>query len=258
MLATTPGNIGVMASMAADYSKNAPLVSLIQLMRFTSVIIAVPMIANVAIAPPAHASVSAIASHLLTIQVERLPLSILVLATAFLAVYGGSKLKIPVAGFFCAIATGLAFGALPSLLPSVAAFDFRLPPLVNGVGQILLGVTIGEYWGINPPLKWSTVGRALVPVGLMFGAGFLAAAAARLLTAWDWLTCLLVTAPGGSPEMIWIALSLHHNIEIVTAGHVIRLLIINLSLPLLISLACYLDQRLARPALEVRIEGARE
>lgn len=246
MLATTPGNIGVMASMAADYSKNTPLVSLIQLMRFTSVIFVVPMIANTTIAPATHSSVSELISHFLTIQVERLPVAVLVLATAWLAVYGGSKLKIPVAGFFCAIATGLGFTLLPALFPSLPVLDFRLPPLIIVVGQILLGITIGEFWGVNPRLKRSTVLYALAPVGLMFGAGFLAAAVARLLTSWDWLTCLLVTAPGGSPEMIWIALTLNHNTEIVTAGHLIRLLIINLSLPLLISLACYLDQRFAR------------
>jgi uncharacterized protein len=55
---------------------------------------------------------------------------------------------------------------------------------------------------------------------------------ASSLTNWDWLTCLLVTAPGGSAEMILVALSLNHNVEIVTAGHLIRLLAINCSLPL--------------------------
>ncbi len=242
MLATSPGNIGVMASIAADYSKSASLVSLVQLMRFTSVILVMPMIVNGAIAHSTHSSFKELLSPLLTLQISQLPLSCLILAVASLAVYLGGKLKIPVAGFFCAIAIGLAFDILPLLFPPLASFDFRLPPLFSVVGQVLLGITIGEYWGINPRLKGSTVANAVIPVSLMFGVTFLAAAGARLLTSWDWLTCLLIAAPGGSPEMIWIALTLNHNVEIVTAGHLIRLLIINLSLPGLISVACYLDR----------------
>ncbi|WP_421656884.1 AbrB family transcriptional regulator [Leptothermofonsia sp. ETS-13] len=242
MLATSPGNIGVMASMAADYSKSASLVSLVQLMRFTSVILVMPMIANRAIAHSTHPSFKELLNSLLTLQISQLSLPCLVLAVTSLAVYLAGKLKIPVAGFFCAIAIGLVFDILPFLFPPLASFDFRLPPLFNIVGQVLLGITIGEYWGINPKLKGSTVTNAVIPVSLMFGVTFLAAAGARLLTSWDWLTCLLIAAPGGSPEMIWIALTLNHNVEIITAGHLIRLLIINLSLPGLISVACYLDR----------------
>jgi uncharacterized membrane protein AbrB (regulator of aidB expression) len=54
------------------------------------------------------------------------------------------------------------------------------------------------------------------------------------LTHWDWLTCLLMAAPGGSPEMILIALVLNHNVETITAAHLVRLLAINIYLPLLI------------------------
>jgi uncharacterized protein len=133
-------------------------------------------------------------------------------------------------------------------LLSVTYLDFNLPPLLKVVGQILLGTTIGEYWGINPRLEKWTIARAAVPVTLTFLAGFLAAAIARLLTDWDWLTCLLVTAPGGSPEMIWIALALNHNIEIVTAGHLIRLLLLNLSLPVLVSLVTRLEPHFAAQA----------
>jgi uncharacterized membrane protein AbrB (regulator of aidB expression) len=70
----------------------------------------------------------------------------------------------------------------------------------------------------------------------------LSAAIAKLSTNWDWLTCLLVAAPGGSPEMILIALTLNHNVEIVTLGHLIRLLTINLALPGLVVLVRYLEQ----------------
>jgi len=126
---------------------------------------------------------------------------------------------------------------------NIATADFSLPPLFNLVGQILLGITIGEYWGMNPNLSRATVARATVPVMITFVAGLLLAGIARLVTSWDWLTCLLVTAPGGSPEMIWIALSLNHDVEIVTAGHLLRLVAINALLPAMIVIGQYFEQR---------------
>lgn len=81
---------------------------------------------------------------------------------------------------------------------------------------------------------------------MTIGAGLIAAAIARLLTSWDWLTCILVTAPGGAPEMILVALALEHNVEIVTAGHLVRLLAINGSLPLWILFFRFLDRHLSR------------
>lgn len=42
------------------------------------------------------------------------------------------------------------------------------------IGQVLLGVTIGEYWGINPKLNFATIIRSLLPVVLMVITAFLA------------------------------------------------------------------------------------
>ena len=41
-----------------------------------------------------------------------------------------------------------------------------------------------------------------------------------------------MTAPGGSTEMILVALALDHNPEIVTIAHSVRLMALNLFLPL--------------------------
>jgi uncharacterized protein len=237
LLATTPGNIGVMASIAADYSKNTALVSLVQLTRFTTVIFVMPLIANVTTEQSTRESLSRTVQKIMMVSWQDLRISALVIIVTLVAVYFGTKLKIPMAAFLCAIATGLIFDLLPFIFPVFAQIDFHLPLLFNLIGQILLGITIGEYWGINPRLKLFTVVRSFTPVVLMLMTAFLAAILIQHLTGWDWLTCLLVTAPGGSPEMIWISLTLHQDTDIVTASHVIRLLIINLSLPLLLTIA---------------------
>jgi hypothetical protein len=244
VLATTPGNIGVMATVAADYSKNSALVTIVQLMRFTTVIFVMPLIANVALAGANHPTIPSFIHQVLTVSWHELKLSILIISAGLLVAYLSGKLRVPMAVFLSAIAVGLGFDLLPLVLTN-SPTDFQLPLFFNLLGQILLGITIGEYWGINPKLKLLTVVRAIVPVVLMLGAGLLAAGLIHQLTEWDWLTCLLVTAPGGSPEMIWIAIALNQDSDIITAGHVIRLLTINLSLPLVISIGSYLqNQRL--------------
>ncbi|MGA7937342.1 MAG: AbrB family transcriptional regulator [Kovacikia sp.] len=241
-LATTPGSIGIMVSIAADYEKNAALVSLVQLIRFTTIILVVPLIAHVAYFPNIWDTLHALTEDLGFFNPTYLLLLFVILSATYLAVYWGGKLKIPVATFFCPIIVGVIVASLLIYLPSKTPIHFSFPPALRVLGQILLGTTIGEYWGMNPHLGRATFARALVPVILMFFAGGLAATFAKLFIHADWLTCLLLAAPGGSPEMIWISLTLNHNVEIVTAGHLVRLLTLNLALPGLVSLVCYLDE----------------
>ena len=250
MLATTPGNLGVMASIAADYDKNTSLVSLVQLLRFTTVTIVVPICINLFahadpaenVSSPISALINGVSINFSSLNITYLLLLGSVLLLSVIAVYIGGKLRIPVTTLLGPILVGLTFNELLNLVLPVA-IEFKLPPLVNLLGQILLGITIGEYWGMKPELTKSTVAYAVLPTTLTLISGAISAGIALLLTSWDWLTCLLLTAPGGSPEMIWIALTLHHDVELVTAGHLIRLVAINLSLPALVSFACYLEAR---------------
>ncbi|MCU0548907.1 MAG: AbrB family transcriptional regulator [Leptolyngbya sp. Prado105] len=254
LLATTPGNIGVMASIAAEYTENTALVSLVQLMRFTTVVAGMPLLANVAFTRSNSEEVAAIIQSIIKISWTDLQTSLGFIGITLIAVYFGTKLRIPIAAFLCAIAVGLIFDLLPLVFPILTQFDFQLPIFFNLIGQILLGITIGEYWGINPRLKILSVVRSIVPVGLMSITAFLAALIIRALTQWDWLTCLLVASPGGSPEMIWIALTLQQDTEIVTAGHLVRLLTINLSLPLLLALVPMLKPEIHESATPVSVD----
>jgi hypothetical protein len=252
MLATSPGNIGVMASIAADYGKNATLVSLVQLMRFTAITFVVPLMANVTQPHTLRATLNPLTPGALEMDPTYWLWLVGVLVTAGVAARLGGKMKIPVAALLCPIAVGAVFNSLVNSVPWLPSVEFSLPPLLNLVGQILLGITIGEYWGMNPRFSRFTITRALLPTLLTFVVGVLAAGIAKLLTPWDWLTCLLVTAPGGSPEMIWIALGLGHNVDIVTAGHLVRLIALNVTLPVLVLVAQRLDQRLPTETRELR------
>jgi len=230
LLATVPGGVSIMSSFAADYGRNVALVSLVQVMRVTTVVILMPLLARATAARTAVALPSP--SPWITLDPTQLGL----LAIAFLFTGWGAflaiRLKVPSPPFFGALIAGVAFHPLLASLPFVSDFDFSPPRLVNIVGQGLLGITIGEYWGNKPEIRGQMVGYAILSVSLTIASGFLTALLALKLTHWDWLTCILVAAPGGAAEMIVVALTFNHDIEVITAAHLVRLIAINSLLPL--------------------------
>ncbi|MBW4669941.1 MAG: AbrB family transcriptional regulator [Cyanomargarita calcarea GSE-NOS-MK-12-04C] len=249
MLATVPGGVGIMAALAADYGRNVTLVALVQVIRVTSVVLLIPFVARVSsFGSSLNPQTLPAKGVLFSLEPSYLGLLILALLISGLVVYLALLCKIPAAPFFGALLVGIGFNPILNLLPFVTDINFTPPPLINLLGQILLGITIGEYWGDKPQLEKQTITYAFMSVGMTLIAGAIAAILAMQLTSWDWLTCLLVTAPGGSAEIILVALALNHNVEIVTAGHLVRLIAINCSLPLWIFLFRRLDNKLEEAA----------
>jgi uncharacterized protein len=243
MLATVPGGIGIMSSLAADYGKNVHLVSLVQVMRVTSVILLIPFLAKASLTHSSDGVIRPNIASWRSFELSELGLLILALLASALGVALANRIRVPAAEFFGAIAVGMAFNPCLSVLPGVSELHFNPPLWLNVAGQILLGITVGEYWGEKPRLQTQEIVYACFSVAMTLAAGFLTATLAMHLTSWDWLTCLLVTAPGGAPEMILAALTLHHNVETVTAGHLVRLMAINGSLPIWVLLFRHFESR---------------
>lgn len=242
IIASTPGGVGIMSSFAAEYNKDVSLVSLIQVIRVTSVVIIIPIMAR-SLANSNGTPVSNLMKNLLPTNYLSLLLLIILLTCAFLVVQLAKKWQIPTPFFFGALIVGTSFSYLLKTVPFLPEIHFTPPYIVSLVGQALLGISIGESWGNNPKIKKRIIFYALIPVSLTIATGFIAASFAALLTPWDWLTCILVTAPGGSAEMVLVALSLNHNVEVVTAGHLMRLIALNVSLPLWLLFFRYLEER---------------
>jgi hypothetical protein len=241
MLATVPGGVGVMSAIAADYNRNVTLVALVQIIRVTSVVLFIPLIARLAGASQFNQVTLPGKGALLNLEPSYLGLLLLALLVTYLVVNVAELLKIPAGAFFAALLVGISFSPLLNYLFINNHIEFIPPRLFNFIGQILLGITIGEYWGDKTSVGKKTIAYALMSTIMTLIAGAIAAIIVWKLTPWDWLTCLLVTAPGGSAEMILVALALDHNVEIVTAGHLVRLIAINCSLPLWVFLFRRLD-----------------
>ena len=245
MLATTPGGVGIMSSFAAEYNKDVSLVSLVQVIRVTSVVIIIPIIAR-SLTNTKTTSISSLIKNLLPKDSLSLLLLIILLICTFLVVQIAKKLQIPTPFFFGALLAGISFSYCLNSAPFLPEINFTPPYIVNLIGQALLGISIGESWGNNEKINKITIFYALIPVSLTIIAGFIASGFAMLFTSWDWLSCMLVTAPGGSAEMVLVALSLNHDVEIVTAGHLMRLIALNASLPLWLMFFRYLEEREAK------------
>ncbi|MEM7725438.1 MAG: AbrB family transcriptional regulator [Cyanobacteria bacterium P01_A01_bin.45] len=249
MLATVPGGVGVMSAIAADYDKNVTLVALVQVIRVTSVVILIPLIARISTDYDAIEAVNIVESNLGSLSnyftASNLILSILVIFLSIAAVNLSILLKVPAAHFFATLMLGLLFHPLINHLPMMAEIKFNLPSGVAIFGQILLGITVGEYWGKETTFQKKTVAYALISTFMTLLAGAIASLMAMKLTDWDWLTCMLVTAPGGAAEMILVALTLNHDVEVVTIGHLVRLIAINSSLPIWVYLFRRLDTQVS-------------
>jgi membrane AbrB-like protein len=240
LLATMPGGVSIMATVAAEYDKDVMLVSTLQLARILSVVVVIPLWVNM----------TAFQENLSGLEPEivmELGRVILLVFVAIVCAAVGSFLaqlcRIPVAPMFGSMISGLVFGSVLTQLPAQWA-AFTLPALVIVSGQVLMGTSIGESMSKQPATDWRVLFGALQVIALTLVAGVLSAALIKLFTSWSWLTCILATAPGGASEMVIISLIFdQNNVGSVTSSHLVRLMAINGLLPLWILLFRHLDRR---------------
>lgn len=234
ILATMPGIAAVITSLAADYTREVSRVAVVQVLRLTTIILLVPFFARWVAGRPAVTPPSPWMTGLGEAHWASWGLLAGALAVGGLGAWGAQRLRWPAGAFVGALGGTLLWTwGLAWLRPAV---HWVCPPVVQMLGQVLLGTVIGEYWALEPVLEWSVLLQALIPVGLTVTAGLGTAWVAWVLTPWDWLTCWLVTVPGGATEMVLVALALDQDVDLVTAGHLLRLVVLNTAIPLGLSL----------------------
>lgn len=230
MLATLPGGVGIMASVAADYGRNVPLVALVQATRVAAVVVFISVLVG---SPSQNASHGSSLSGFDFQAVFGDAVDLMVLLSALLLIFVlvpfATFLRVPVAPLLSAMFVGTVYSVILPMFARTSGFN--PPEMLDVVGQLLLGITIGEYLGRKLDLRLRTVVYGLASVVATVLVGLIAAGVASFLTPWEWLTCVLVTAPGGAPEMIVLALALDQDVELVTTGQVMRQLAINGLLP---------------------------
>lgn len=133
---------------------------------------------------------------------------------------------------------GMLLGSL--LLSGVVHFlgwaPGRVPMWMLNWGQVLLGSWVGSRF---VDFDWSLFGRIMIgttaAVGASMAVSVLFAMTAAALFGVSFGTALIAYAPGGQDSMMVLALTLGVDPIFVSAHHLARYFIINLTLPFLIS-----------------------
>lgn len=225
-LSTLPGGIGVMASVAAERGRPAPFVALVQGARVAAVVSIVPILITVAESGP-----SPILEPLLLSDGAMWLIYGALLLGAVLASGVATRLRVPVASLLGPLIFGIAVAvALP--LISDGALSLELPYLHIIVAQVLLGITVGEYLAQPVTVTRSMLGGALLGVAGTLAVAFSLAVLLTWLTSWSLVTCILMMAPGGAPEMIALAAGTDAQIHLVVFSQLARQLTVNMLMPL--------------------------
>lgn len=227
-LATLPGGIGIMSSVAAERGGSPTLVALVQGARVALVVSIVPVILLIGGAPAVdHGDVP----PLLPVDGNGYLVWALLLAGGFIAAAIATRLNVPVASLLGPMVLGLLaaviFGALVS-----DADPLEVPYLHSVVGQALLGITVGEYLAQDARVSRKAALGGMAGVAATMVLSLLVAVVLTLLTPWSFLTCVLMTAPGGAPEMIVLAAASPSELHLVVLAQMARQIAVNLLMPL--------------------------
>lgn len=228
-LATLPGGIGIMASVAAERGAAAPLVALIQGVRITVVVSVIPAI--LVLRGAEGGTAEAAGSAVLPTNAAGYAWWAALVAAAFAAAGVARRLGVPVASLLGPMALGLLAAFALRLLPGDAD-PLSLPYLHAVVGQALLGITVGEYLAQDSRTSRRAVAGGFAGVLATFALSLAVAVVLTAVTPWSFLTCVLMMAPGGAPEMIVLAAATPSELHLVVIAQMTRQVAVNALMPL--------------------------
>jgi membrane AbrB-like protein len=227
-LATLPGGIGIMASVAAETGGKPALVALVQGVRVALVVSVIPAII---VLGGGAASAESELPAVLPQAPGGYAVWAALLVGAFLASTAAKRLGVPVASLLGPMALGLVAAlAVRLVLPGAEALE--VPYLHSVAGQALLGITVGEYLAQDSRTTRRAFAGGFAGVVATFALSLAVAVLVHALTPWSFLTCVLLMAPGGAPEMIVLAAATPSELHLVVIAQMARQIAVNALMPL--------------------------
>jgi uncharacterized protein len=227
-LATLPGGIGIMASVAAETGGAPALVALVQGVRVAVVVSAIPAIV---VLGGGAASADAEIPNVLPGSPAGYAVWASLVAGAFAAASAARRVGVPVASLLGPMAFGIAV-ALVVRFAAPGAGAVELPYVHAVVGQALLGITVGEYLAQDSRTTRLAAAGGFGGVLATFALSLVVAVVVHALTPWSFLTCVLMMAPGGAPEMIVLAAATPSELHLVVIAQMTRQIAVNALMPL--------------------------
>ncbi|HJE57271.1 MAG TPA: AbrB family transcriptional regulator [Nocardiopsis listeri] len=226
-LATLPGGLAIMPSVAVEHGRPPTLIAMIQASRLTVVICAVPLLAPF-LGEVNEAPVTELL-HLPT-GIGGWVFWIVLLVLAPLAAMAGRRLRVPVPALLGPMFAAIVFTVALRVGGVDVAF-LQVPFLQEVVGQVFLGLTVGEYLAQRARHSARQILGGLLGVAGTFVLALVLAAVMTPLTPWSFMTCLLVVAPGGAPEMVVVAAAVDADLHVVVLAQTVRQVAVNALMP---------------------------
>lgn len=212
-----PGGVAEMSVMAEKHGGDTALVAMGQSLRVILIVLTTPF-AVIALANM-DKSAAVFVEEVRAFDFLWLPLLITIIAALALG-WAFDRLKVMNAWFLAGLAVGLA-AVLGPWEPSY------IPPFIPHLSQVLIGLALGAR--ITP----NTVGkmRHLLPLCicstlLLMMVGFALVPILHWISGIDMPSLILATSPGGVAEMSITARDLHLVAPLVTAYHLVRILLV--------------------------------
>ncbi len=221
---SAPAGMQDMALIAADYGANTLYVSIVQMLRIVCIVTFMPafykfIMRRKNILPAAQAENQPQAAGRAGSPAPANALGRFAL-TAAAAVAGGSLFK------FWGVKSGALIGAIVAVAClSIFTRLAYLPRFVKTATQICAGAYVGAQMNER---AIEMLPSLLVPIAIMllgmFVFVYFAGALMRRISRLDWLTCLLVSTPGGIQEMSLMAQEFECDSTKVALMHVVRIM----------------------------------
>jgi membrane AbrB-like protein len=221
-LASAPGGMSQVLAAAAEIGADLRAIAIVQSMRV--VIIAVGLPSGLALLGLAGHIVRPPGPPLTLASLDQLAI---LLAAASVGGYLAHRFRMP---------GGLLFGAMftSAGLHGSAIIDVAMPWWVTNTAAIALGAIIGtRFANMRFRLFVSFLGAAFGSMAIALAIAGVFAAGLLLLLKLPLAEVMIAYAPGSVDAMMLLALALHLDPVYVGAHHVVRILLVGMTMPLL-------------------------
>lgn len=221
-----PGGVSAVILMASDTDADLRVVGLTHAVRILVLLLAIPPLLQII----GHVSLQAPAITLgQWFSFPSFTDTLILIGAGVVGYWLGRLLRLP---------TPLLFGPVlaSAVLHITGISDANVPPFIVAFAQVLIGVSVGvRFAGSSLKNVGFNLFIAFIQAFILLLIAFIAAWIAHLLTGYSAAAALLAYMPGGAPELSLVALSLGIEPAFVTSHHLLRITVLILLTPMLVS-----------------------
>lgn len=226
MYSGMPGGVSAVTLMAADSDADLRVVGLTHAVRILVLLLAIPIVLNLI----GHVSLQ---SRSMTfaewVAMPGLSETLLLIGAGVIGIGLGRWLLLP---------NPLLFGPVlvSGALHVTGISEAMIPPVIVAFAQVIIGVSVGvRFAGTSLASVGANLLIAVLQALALLVIAVIAAWVAHAITGYSPAVALLAYMPGGAPELSLAALSLGIDPAFVTSHHLLRITVLIMVMPLLLS-----------------------